>query len=307
MKMRSVTHLLVHALLASPLLAGSVTLTPEEDTDVYQFTSYPTSSTYSLGVNVSGGAGHSQRTLLRFPVTRATTDATADSLKSATLRLYILPDATTGSGYGGTLAPGALAVFTQGTPWSATTARWSVLNPADPVATVPITKGSTDAKPVWVEVDATAAVRAWLAGAANNGFILQGESESAAQQLDVLFASMETGFPPELVVSTSEDPPPPPPEVDHVRPEVRITRSVPRNVTRKTLKIRGKATGSDRITNVRYQIGNGPVRKATGTKKWKFRAKLAKGKNRIRIFATDATGDTSRTVKLKVTRKPKKN
>lgn len=303
MKTMSMKPALILAMLATPLLAGSVTLTPEEDTDIYQFTTYPTSSTYSLGVNVSGNAGHSQRSLVRFPVTAASAKATAATLASAKLRLYVLPDATTGSGYGGELIQGDISVFTQGQSWSVSNARWSSGSPGEHIADVEVTKASTDANPVWIEVDATETVRSWLSGTSNNGFLIQGLDEAATRQVNVLFASMETGFKPELVITTGEEPP----DVDtHVRPKLALTRSVPQSVTSGKLTVRGKTTGSDRIKKVRYRIDNGRYKTATGTNKWHFRTKLAKGKNRIHVVATDVTGDTSKILKLKVTRKTKR-
>jgi hypothetical protein len=307
MKAEFMTPAIMLVMLASPLLAGSVTLTPEEDTDIYQFTTRPTSSSYSLGVNISDSTGHSQRSLIRFPVTPAAARATADTLASATLRLYVLEDDATRSDYGGNLIPGSISFFTQGASWSLSSVRWSSGSPTDHIADVEVTMASTASKPVWVEADVTASVKSWLSGSANNGFLIQGTDETAARQVNILFASMETGFPPELVITTEKEPPPPPPEVnDHIRPKVKIIRSVPKKVTTKMLRIRGKTTGSDRIKKVCYRIGNGPTQTATGTKTWKFKIKLAKGKNVIRIFAMDATGDTSKLLKLKVRRLPKK-
>ncbi len=307
MKTGIIIHGLILAMLASPLLAGSVTLKPDEDTDIYQFTTRPTSSIWSLGVNVSDGVRHSQRSLIRFPVTAASAKATADTLTSATLRLYVLEDEATSSGWGGNLIPGDISFFTQGEPWSVSSARWSSGAPADHIADVEITKASTKFKAVWVEVDVTATVKSWLSGTANNGIIIQGADENAARQVNVLFASMETGFPPELIITTGDDPPPPPPEVhEHIRPMLKITRSVPSKVTTKKVVIRGKTSGSDPISQVRYRIGNGPYTTAKGTKTWRFKATLAKGNNRIRIVAKDATGATSKILKLKIKRMPKK-
>ncbi len=301
MKSLSISHGLILAMLASPLLAESVTLTPEEDTDVYQFTSYPTSSTHSLGVNVSNNSGHSQRSLVRFAVTTASTRATAETLASATLRLYVLPDATTGSGFGGTVESGDIAIFTQGGTWSAATARWSTVTPADHIGDLAISKASTGSRQVWVEVDATTAVRSWLSGASNNGFVIQGLDENAADQVNVNFASMETGFPPELVITTGGIPP----EVEqHVRPVVRVIGKVPRKVSKRRLIIRGRVTASDPVTAVRYQVNGGRQMTASGKKRWKAVLKLTKGrKHRVRIVATDASGDRSRSERFTVRRK----
>ncbi len=307
MKLGFVTQGLIFAMLASPLFAGSVTLNPSEDTDIYQFINRPTGSTWSLGVNVSDGVRHSQRSLIRFPVTTKSAKATADTLTSATLRLYVLEDEATSSGWGGNLIPGDISFFTQGESWSVSSARWSSGSPADHIADVEITKASTPSKPVWVEVDVNTTVKSWLSGTVNHGIIIQGADENAARQVNVLFASMETGFQPELVITTGDDPPPPPPdEHEHIRPKLKITRSVPSQVTTKKVVIRGSTTGSDRITQVRYRIGNGPYKTATGTKKWRFKVALAKGKNRIRIVAKDKTGDTSKILKLRIKRLPKK-
>ncbi|MFD0894138.1 DNRLRE domain-containing protein [Luteolibacter ambystomatis] len=188
-------------LLASAAITCGVTLTPTQDTDVYQFTTYPTSTTYSLGVNASNGEGHSQKTLLKFNPTTTTLGMSATEIGTAKLRLYILPDGSPSSGYGGTLVPGAVTVHPQGTAWTVATARWSTFSPGTSLGSIAITQPSTETTAVWVELDVTAQVKAWVTTpSTNNGFVIQSANENAVPLLNVAFASMETGFPPQLVV-----------------------------------------------------------------------------------------------------------
>ncbi|BCU78175.1 DNRLRE domain-containing protein [Luteolibacter sp. LG18] len=183
------------------LASAGVVLTPTQDTDVYQFTTYPTSTTYSLGVNSSGGQGHSQKSLVKFNPTTATLAMTAAEIGTAKLRLYVLPDGSPSSGYGGTLVPGFVTVHAQGTAWTVAAARWSTFSPGTSLGTIGISQPSTETVAVWVELDVTAQVKAWVAGtAANNGFVIQAADETSTPSLNVSFASMETGFPPQLVV-----------------------------------------------------------------------------------------------------------
>ncbi|MGC4013846.1 MAG: DNRLRE domain-containing protein [Luteolibacter sp.] len=188
-------------LLATSISNAGVTLTATQDTDVYQFTTYPTSTTYSLGVNASGGEGHSQKTLLKFNPTTTTLGMTATEIGTAKLRLYILEDGSPSSGYGGTMVAGPVTVHPQGTTWTEANARWSTISPGTSLGTINLTQPSTATNPVWVELDVTAQVKAWVAGTAtNNGFVIQAASETALPLMNVAFASRETGYPPQLVV-----------------------------------------------------------------------------------------------------------
>lgn len=187
------------AALFLPLAASAVTLTPTQDSDVYSFTDMPTGTLFTLGVNASGaGAPHSQRTLIQFNATAATLGMTAGQIASAKLRLYVLaPDANYG-----TFTPGTVSVFTQNTAWTVPTLRWSTLQPGAAAGTLTLTAGSVDK---WVEVDVTAAVVEWVAGTrANNGFLLQAQSETATPLLNATFASMDIPpgtYAPQLVVT----------------------------------------------------------------------------------------------------------
>lgn len=180
---------------------AQVILTPAQDTDLYQFSTYPTGTTYSLGVNSSGGAGHSQKTLIQFDPTASKLGMSASEIGRAVLRLYILPDDPS-NGYGGVLTPGMVSVHAQSVAWNVNTVRWSTASPGAVVGSISVTQPSTSTSAVWIEVDVTATVKAWVAGSMiNNGFVLKSADEMASPMLNVLFASMETGFPPQLVVT----------------------------------------------------------------------------------------------------------
>lgn len=87
------------------------------------------------------------------------------------------------------------------------------------------------------------------------------------------------------------------------RPVLAVTSEVSKTTKKKSITLKGTATDPNGISRVRYQIGDGPVKTATGTGKWKFTRRLSKGKNKIRIFAEDPWGDLSKNKVINITRK----
>ncbi len=208
---------------SSPALrAESVVLTPVKDTDIYSYQNRPTGSIYDLGVNntpasVAPGL-HSQKSLIQFDL--AGVEIPAGEIGSAKLRLYTLaPDSEEGGG----LRPGNLVVFRQGEPWGAVTGaypNWNTVQPAgEPVAVFFV-----DTPDLWIEIDVTPLVAAWMAGThPNHGFVLQCENEHVTATTNLLFGSMEYGklaadfgLPeesqpfPKLVITRAEATPEPP-------------------------------------------------------------------------------------------------
>ncbi|NJM38417.1 MAG: DNRLRE domain-containing protein [Akkermansiaceae bacterium] len=277
------------------LKAESITLTPVEDTDVYQFTTFPTSTTFSLGVNASNNSGHSQKTLIKFSVA----GLTASIMKSAKLRLYVLPDASTGSGFGGDLVPGSVSVFAQENPWSVATALWSTFSAGSFVGTFNVATASTNSSPVWVELDVSETVKSWVGGTSvNHGFLLQSASETISPRISVMFASMETGFAPQLVIDQAE--PISPPAAD-LKPELRITNNPRKSTRQKKIVIRGTATSN--AAQIYYQINNSSPKAIAGRENWNFSVKLKPGQNKIVIFAISEKGEKSKSKAFKVERK----
>jgi sugar lactone lactonase YvrE len=80
--------------------------------------------------------------------------------------------------------------------------------------------------------------------------------------------------------------------------------TAPGKVTKKP-KITVKGTASDTygISKVEYRIGKGPLKLATGTTAWSFKAKLKEGKNTLTVTATDVDGIQSLRKVIKITRK----
>lgn len=183
------------------LQAETVTLTPTKDTDIYSYTGVPTSTTYSLGVSstpTSSTTLHSQKSLIQFNLSSLTIPAT--ELGSAKLRLFVLDtDPTYGS-----VSPGNVYVYRQGADWgtiSATSPKWSVITPTDYIGKFPVLTTSVNS---WVEVDVTNLVISWLTGTANQGLILQPQSDRTDPSLNVNFGAMElssAGYAPQLVVT----------------------------------------------------------------------------------------------------------
>ena len=80
--------------------------------------------------------------------------------------------------------------------------------------------------------------------------------------------------------------------------------TVPAKVTKKPrVTVTGTASDTYGISKVEYRIGKGPLKLATGTTAWSFKAKLKKGKNTITVTATDVDGIKSLRKVIKVTRK----
>jgi hypothetical protein len=298
--MKLYLYLAAALLLIFPAMAAPVVLTATQDTDIYQFTTYPTSTTYSLGVNASNHGGHSQKSLVKFEISASALGMVATQIQSAKLRLYVLPDSSTGSGFGGTLVPGNVSVFPQGNPWTVATARWSSFAPGAFISTLSITQASTENTPVWVEADVTETVKSWVAEiTANHGFILQSSSETTTPLLSVLFASMETGFPPQLVIREVGSPP----ALVVTQPLLTINRKFTKTLRQKSIILRGTTSDPDGIAKVQYRIGKGPLKLATGTTAWSFKTKLKKGKTKITVFATDVDGIASLSQVIKIKRK----
>ena len=80
--------------------------------------------------------------------------------------------------------------------------------------------------------------------------------------------------------------------------------TVPAKVTKKPrITVTGTASDTYGISKVEYRLGKGPLKLATGTTAWSFKAKLKKGKNTITVTATDVDGIKSLRKVIKVTRK----
>lgn len=194
--------------LGAAMAHADVTLFPTQDRDVYQGTGVPTTTPESLGVSssVAFGGGHSQKSLVQFNVTTATTGMTSDEVDTATLRLYVLRPEVYPGGYN---IGGTIQIFFQSTAWSDTNLYWASFVPGAQITTFTMTADrdlgdgrGTWVYPlnVWVEVDVTSAVKSWLAGdVPNHGFILAPD-ETGSPYLSSTFADSFTGFKPQLVI-----------------------------------------------------------------------------------------------------------
>jgi sugar lactone lactonase YvrE len=80
--------------------------------------------------------------------------------------------------------------------------------------------------------------------------------------------------------------------------------TAPARITKKSeLVIKGTASDNYGISKVKYRVNKGPLKLATGTTSWSFTAKLAKGKNKIIVTATDVDGIQSSSKVIRITRK----
>jgi sugar lactone lactonase YvrE len=81
-----------------------------------------------------------------------------------------------------------------------------------------------------------------------------------------------------------------------------VVGRVPKTTSSGKLTIKGTATDPSGIAQVRFRVGKGAFKTATGTTAWSLKAKLKPGKNKIEIVAVDAVGNVSPAKKVKVKR-----
>lgn len=197
------------ALLTASAVA-TTTLEPLQDTDVYQFTGTPTSTAFSL--NVTPPAGHGLKSALQFEVTPAAVGFGAQELQSATLRLYVLEPL----GDRESFTAGTIDIYYVQQAWTETGARWGTLTNGALAASFSVTAHSHSGSAVFVEVDITAAVRAWLEGSqVNHGLILQSRTDGSGAS--TAFAARDdpsvawdnpidpAAVPPQLIVERTQD------------------------------------------------------------------------------------------------------
>ncbi len=77
---------------------------------------------------------------------------------------------------------------------------------------------------------------------------------------------------------------------------------VPKTTSLAILSVKGTASDPSGVASVKYRVGNGAFRNATGTTAWSFRARLKSGKNTIEIVTVDTLGNTSPAKRLRVKR-----
>jgi len=91
-----------------------------------------------------------------------------------------------------------------------------------------------------------------------------------------------------------------PPDTSAAAPKV--TSRVPKKTSAGSLAVRGTATDLNGIVEVRYRVGSGAFKPATGTTSWSFSVKLKAGINSIEIVAEDTLGNVSPVTSLRVNR-----
>lgn len=92
-----------------------------------------------------------------------------------------------------------------------------------------------------------------------------------------------------------------PPAVDITKPLLVLGKYL-KTTTASSVTIKGSASDPSGIKNVKYRIGSGPIKTATGTIRWKFKAALKKGTNKLNVFATDTAGNVSLSKTLTIKR-----
>lgn len=77
----------------------------------------------------------------------------------------------------------------------------------------------------------------------------------------------------------------------------------PKTTSAGTLALRGTAADGSGVASIKYRVGKGAFRKASGTTSWRLTARLKPGKNTIEIVMVDSVGNTSAARKVMVTRR----
>jgi sugar lactone lactonase YvrE len=81
-----------------------------------------------------------------------------------------------------------------------------------------------------------------------------------------------------------------------------VTGKVPKATSASKVAIKGTASDTSDVASVRFRVGKGAFKNASGTTAWKLSAKLKPGKNTIEIVAVDSLGNVSPAKRVKVTR-----
>ena len=92
-------------------------------------------------------------------------------------------------------------------------------------------------------------------------------------------------------------------KADKKAPKVIIKGKKKIKTSKKRINIRGTVKEKNKVTSVTYKINSGKLKTAKKTKNWKIPVKLKKKVTKVTIFATDNSGNRSRPVKVKITRK----
>ncbi len=94
------------------------------------------------------------------------------------------------------------------------------------------------------------------------------------------------------------------PSPDRTKPTLRVTKRPPKTTNKAKVPVAGQARDAGGIRAVRYRVGRGAFRNASGTTSWRFSAKLAKKKsNAIQIYAEDRSGNRSGTTTVRARRR----
>ena len=148
--------------LPSMLLADTAPLTGDTHINPGDANNYSTLP----GMNVGGGTN--AEGLLMFDLTKLPAGVTGANVVSATLRIFVDKVTTSGS----------INVYAANAPWSENTVNGStqpVPGPGNPVQTgIPVALAN-----VFIDIDVTGQVEAWLNGSPNDGLIITGNGSTS--------------------------------------------------------------------------------------------------------------------------------
>lgn len=87
------------------------------------------------------------------------------------------------------------------------------------------------------------------------------------------------------------------------RPTIALKGKARQTTTKSRIVLKGTADDEEAVARVDFKVGSKPFKRATGTTRWKFAARLEPGKNKILIRAVNGDGLKSKPERVLVARK----
>ena len=173
------------ALLPVAAFAQTVPLTQ----DSYVATNPPTATNFGTAVTINAGGPNAGQALVQFDLSTLPTGTTAANIGKATLTLFVNKVA----------ASGTINISVANGPWT----EIGVNGTNAPVPGAAVASGvSVSTSSEYLYVDATAAVKSWLSGTTNNGFIITPNDGTVLVAFDSK-ESATTSHPAALTISLS--------------------------------------------------------------------------------------------------------
>lgn len=94
-----------------------------------------------------------------------------------------------------------------------------------------------------------------------------------------------------------------PPTPDTIAPKVSVSGDRTRHTSKSSLSLAGKASDNEAVARVEGSVNGRAYQRAYGLTKWRFTAKLKRGKNVVYVRARDKAGNLSKAMKVVIHRR----